>query len=104
MFNMSSLVEINMRYNRLSGELPNDICSNDTIKLKRIYLTGNQLYGKISANICKCRHLEELRLPENHFSGNIPEQIGSLQMLTILSLPFNHLQGILSYLYIIVLE
>ncbi|KAL8484712.1 hypothetical protein ACS0TY_027130 [Phlomoides rotata] len=92
-FNMSSLIEINMRYNMLSGEVSNDICSNTSPKLKRIYLSVNQLYGEIPANIYKCRELEDLRLPMNHFSGDIPREIGSLPMLRMLSLWSNQFKG-----------
>ncbi|KAL8484715.1 hypothetical protein ACS0TY_027131 [Phlomoides rotata] len=92
-FNMSSLIEINMRYNILSGEVSNDICSNTSPKLKRISLSGNQLYGEIPANICKCRELEDLRLPINHFNGDIPREIGSLPMLRVLALWSNQFKG-----------
>ncbi|KAI3465374.1 hypothetical protein Pfo_022037 [Paulownia fortunei] len=91
-FNMSSMITINLRYNNLSDRLPSDICSN-TPKLKRIYLSENQLYGQIPPNIYKCRELEDLRLPINHFNGKIPSEIGNLTMLRMLSLSSNEFKG-----------
>ncbi|KAG6390598.1 hypothetical protein SASPL_148336 [Salvia splendens] len=67
LFNASPLIEINMRFNMLSGKLPDDICSNGR-KLEALFLTGNQLSGEIPANVYKCRELQDLRLPINSFS------------------------------------
>lgn len=100
-FNMSFLIEINLKNNKLTGEIPSDtICSsNDTPKLKRLYLSGNNLFGGIPANIYKCRELEELHLLMNNFSGSIPSEIGNLQKLTNFSLWSNNFKGtIFSYL------
>ncbi|KAI3450114.1 hypothetical protein Pfo_006779 [Paulownia fortunei] len=91
-FNMSSVIEINLRFNNLSDKLPRDICTN-TPKLKRIYLSMNQLYGRIPPTLYKCRELEDLRLPINHFNGNIPSEIGNLTMVRILSLWSNEFKG-----------
>ncbi|KAL8484778.1 hypothetical protein ACS0TY_027177 [Phlomoides rotata] len=87
---LGTLIEINMRQNKLSGKLPKDICGNTSPKLKRIYLTEYQLYGEIPGNIYKCRGLEDLRLAMNHFDGNIPREIWSLPMLRSLLLWSNH--------------
>ena len=97
-FNISTMVNVNMRSNSLSGEMPNDVCSNENPKLKRIILNNNQLLGSIPPNIGNCRELEEIWLNDNNISGSIPLEIGGLSKLEFLSLSTNGLTGMAVFL------
>ena len=97
-FNISSLVYLNMKLNGLSGEIPNDMCGNENPKLKRIIMDNNQLLGRIPPNIGKCKELEEIWLSSNELSGSVPIEIGSLSKLKVISFSTNRLTGMAVFL------
>ncbi|KAL3619768.1 hypothetical protein CASFOL_034680 [Castilleja foliolosa] len=88
LFNLSSIKEIRIWYNELSGTLPSDMCNN-LPNLSWLSLSDNQIEGQIPRNIWKCRVLEVLSLSHNRLNGEIPSEIGSSSMLRRLYLGFN---------------
>ncbi|KAL8482248.1 hypothetical protein ACS0TY_028411 [Phlomoides rotata] len=72
--------------------MPSDICNNTPLP-RIISFSVNQLSGKISATIWKCRELEALFLSANHLNGSIPGEIGSLSKLSKLLMGLNDLEA-----------
>ncbi|SMO50641.1 leucine-rich repeat domain-containing protein [Gracilimonas mengyeensis] len=85
------VVELNLRYNNLSGELPEAI--EDLTALQVLDLYGNNLNGPIPAEIGQLTSLNYLSLGNNDFKDSIPEEIGDLVSLTYLTLRSNELTG-----------
>ena len=92
LFNISSLKEIALQNNSLSGSLPENICHN-LPNLGTLYLDLNTFSGQIPSSIDECRSLQDLSLMTNKFSGSIPKSIGNLTRLKILELDENNLEG-----------
>ncbi|KAL3641342.1 hypothetical protein CASFOL_016310 [Castilleja foliolosa] len=88
LWNCTSLVELGLVENHLTGTLPSDMCNN-LPNLTLLYLSRNQIEDQIPHNIWKCRVLEVVSLSLNRFSGEIPREIGSLSMLRELYLGVN---------------
>ena len=93
-FNISSLLDISLSYNSLSGSLPMDIC-NTNPKLKVLNLSSNHLSGQIPNGLGQCIKLQVISLSYNEFTGSIPRGIGELVELQRLSLRNNSLTGTL---------
>ncbi|KAH9648335.1 protein kinase domain-containing protein [Citrus sinensis] len=91
-FNMSSILDIRLTNNRLSGELPKNIC-NYLPHLKALFLDKNMFHGKIPSALSKCKQLQQLNLQFNNLSGAIPKEIGNLTMLKGIDLGYNKLHG-----------
>ncbi|GAY59970.1 hypothetical protein CUMW_198490 [Citrus unshiu] len=79
-FNMSSMTTIDLSINRLSGELPANICKYHPY-LKELFLDKNMFHGRIPSTLSKCKQLEELNLGFHNLSGAIPNEIGNLTKL-----------------------
>ncbi|KAL5835454.1 hypothetical protein ACOSQ4_014951 [Xanthoceras sorbifolium] len=109
-FNISSLDTIDFAFNRLSGNIPDDMCSipsslGQCKELLRISLDNNKLTGIIPRNIGNLSLLQELYLDTSDLKGNIyflyylqdsiPPEIGNLHNLKILNLHNNSLTGII---------
>ncbi|XWS27344.1 hypothetical protein CRYUN_Cryun26dG0107100 [Craigia yunnanensis] len=90
--NISSLKKIGFTYNNLNGHLPSDMFDH-LPKLQGLFLSQNQLSGRIPVGLFKCKELEILSLSFNHFEGTIPQEIGNLSMLQIFYIGRNHLEG-----------
>ncbi|XP_008245522.2 PREDICTED: receptor-like protein 2 [Prunus mume] len=78
-------------YNRLSGQLPEDIYNATT--LEEISLPRNALHGDISDEIVNLTNLTILELYVNQFSGMLPMNMGKLSKLKLILLHFNNLTG-----------
>ena len=91
-FNMSSISDIRLTNNRLSGELPKNIGSYLPY-LKALFLDKNMLHGKIPSALSNCKQLQQLHLQFNNLSGAIPKEIGNLTMLKWIDLGYNKLHG-----------
>ncbi|CAA2965513.1 Serine threonine kinase [Olea europaea subsp. europaea] len=78
--------------NDLTGNLPLQICHGFP-RLQGLYLSTNELGGKIPSNLSECLQLQELSLSNNKFSGSIPGEIGRIRKLQILYLASNDLSG-----------
>ncbi|RVW18905.1 putative LRR receptor-like serine/threonine-protein kinase [Vitis vinifera] len=89
---MSSLLNISLSYNSLSGSLPMDICYAN-LKLKELNLSSNHLSGKVPTGLGQCIKLQGISLSYNDFTGSIPSGIGNLVELQSLSLQNNSLTG-----------
>jgi LRR receptor-like serine/threonine-protein kinase FLS2 len=55
-FNTSSLLVIDLYFNKLSGELPEDMFSHYP-SLQWLDLSFNQFYGKLPSTLFKCKNL-----------------------------------------------
>ncbi|CAA0822731.1 Leucine-rich repeat receptor-like protein kinase PXL1 [Striga hermonthica] len=89
---MSSIKEIWVKSNHLTGMLPSDMCDNVST-LEVLALRDNQLEGSIPPNIGECRALRILWISLNRFSGEIPSEIARLSMLEELYLGANEFKG-----------
>ncbi|THG06288.1 hypothetical protein TEA_027499 [Camellia sinensis var. sinensis] len=82
---------LNLSYNLLVGEIPDTVGA-----LKYLYvlnLSNNVLTGHIPLSLGNLTQLESLDLSMNKLSGSIPEQLASLTFLSFLNLSFNRLVG-----------
>jgi Leucine-rich repeat (LRR) protein len=113
------LIQIDLSYNRLEGDLPASIYS--PAKLQVLNLAGNQIQGKIpselfylselrvldlsdnamdgplSADVYYLTTLESLILNGNQFSGPLPWSIGYLSRATIFHIQDNNFTGALPW-------
>ncbi|GMI90201.1 hypothetical protein like AT3G47570 [Hibiscus trionum] len=87
-FNISSLINIVLQVNRLSGKLP-DLTALSNLELLNLY--GNSLNGNIPDSISNVSKLQILELEGNSFTGLIPNSLGSLKFLEQVYLRSNHL-------------
>ena len=95
-FNFSSILDIRLDRNKLSGELPLNIC-NYLHFLKVLFLAENMFHGQIPLALSKCKQLQLLNLGFNKLSGAIPKEIGNFITLRTISLRNNKLRGINVY-------
>lgn len=89
--NLSSLMLLNLTYNRLNGTVSPDI--NRLQHLERLLLSHNSFTGEIPTEIGQIPHLGLLDLSYNRFSGKIPESLGNLVRINSLFLNNNILSG-----------
>ncbi|CAJ2636788.1 unnamed protein product [Trifolium pratense] len=89
--NMTSLFNLNLEGNMLSGVIPNEI--RMLSELSSLNLGSNNLSGVIPRDIGECRNLQILNLSSNSFGANIPSQIGNIRSLQNLDLSHNQLSG-----------
>ncbi|KAE8657511.1 hypothetical protein F3Y22_tig00116991pilonHSYRG00006 [Hibiscus syriacus] len=85
----TTLYNLDVEYNHLSGELPSDLVSKlpDLLELAGMGL-GERLPGSIGHP-----SLKRLKLQENRIFGSIPPEIGNLSNITMLNLTSNFLNG-----------
>ncbi|KAI3447103.1 hypothetical protein Pfo_003768 [Paulownia fortunei] len=93
LFNISNIERFDLTGNSLYGNLPDSICHGTLPTLEGLYLSANEFYGEIPANLSKCSKLQVLSLSYNRFSGSIPREIGNLRQLQILYLGANNFTG-----------
>lgn len=89
--NLSSLRNLSLRYNHLSGDLPSDIFALP--ELRNVYLQQNQFSGRIAEVLGSVRNLVRLDLAWNQFYGEIPPALNNLTQLRMLYLESNRLTG-----------
>ncbi|RZC48286.1 hypothetical protein C5167_041240, partial [Papaver somniferum] len=63
------------------------------VDLKRLYLTNNDLNGKIPPSLQSLKGIQELILERNGLSGPVPEYLESFHFLKKLDLSYNQLSG-----------
>lgn len=85
------VVELDLRYSGLGGELPSQIGELD--RLERLFLQENDFTGEIPPELGNLKNLRLLYLYENDFSGQIPPELGSMDNLTLMFLQENKLSG-----------
>ena len=87
------VVELNLRNNRLTGEIPPALGKLNNLEL--LNLSGNRLTGTIPAELSNLSVLKTLVLSENELNGPIPTGLGN-HHLTSLKLSRNQLSGTIS--------
>ena len=89
-----SLVDLRLRMNMLSGEIPTEI--GDLVVLQTCYLDSNLLAGEIPTAFERNVLLQDLHLYNNRLSGGIPSSFGRLENMRILYLDHNNLSSSLA--------
>jgi Leucine-rich repeat (LRR) protein len=84
-------MSIDLSYNRLSGQIPEEIAS--LLGLVNLNLSFNFLTGNIPDKIGNLQSLESLDLSNNKLSGEIPRRLSNLTSLSFLNLSYNNLSG-----------
>ncbi|CAN6863833.1 unnamed protein product [Brassica oleracea] len=92
---MSSLVDLNLRNNSLSGSLPDMFMH--AYELSSIDVSHNRLVGKLPASLTACSSLEVLNVESNEINDTFPFQLNSLQKLQVLVLRSNKFHGMLHH-------
>ncbi|XP_073118375.1 uncharacterized protein [Elaeis guineensis] len=90
--NLSSLRELDLSNNSLTGHIPHEYYSN-LRHLKILDLSTNSLDGQIPPSLANLTGLEWLRLSGNHLDGPIPPSLANLTGLKWLDLSYNYLTG-----------
>uniref|UniRef100_A0A0E0CFT7 non-specific serine/threonine protein kinase n=1 Tax=Oryza meridionalis TaxID=40149 RepID=A0A0E0CFT7_9ORYZ len=96
----TNLVTINLRRNKLEGELAKVNFSN-LPNLKKIDFGSNNFTGTIPESIYSCSNLTWLRLSSNRLHGQLTKNIGNLKSITFLSLSYNNFTNITNTLHIL---
>ncbi|KAH9753783.1 Receptor-like protein 13 [Citrus sinensis] len=69
-FNCSSLVTLDLSYNRLNGSIPDWV--DGLSRLSHLILAHNNLKGEVPVQLCKLNQLQLLDLSNNNLHGPIP--------------------------------
>ncbi|XP_023768872.1 probable LRR receptor-like serine/threonine-protein kinase At3g47570 [Lactuca sativa] len=70
-FNLSSLTDIDLPNNQISGNLPSDFAQSFP-RLESLSLRFNKFSGSIPVSLSNATNLERLALNANAFTGNVP--------------------------------
>ncbi|KAG6529367.1 phytosulfokine receptor 1-like [Zingiber officinale] len=89
--NCTSLQELSLDLNEISGNLPPQLFMLSSLRI--LNLQENQLSGGLSSSLGNLSNLEQLDLSVNSFSGRIPDVFGSLRMLAYISIHSNSFDG-----------
>ncbi|KAI3813808.1 hypothetical protein L1987_18543 [Smallanthus sonchifolius] len=89
--NLTQLTTLSIRYNALSGPLPNDIFT--LVNLRNLYLQNNLFSGQIPDLFSPLVNLVRVSFANNNFSGPIPGSVNNLTRLATLYLENNVLTG-----------
>lgn len=92
LFELSSLKQLYLDYNRLTGRLPKGIAALSN--LQELFLFNNMLTGQIPSEIGQLSNLRFLVLSENLFTGTIPKTVENLINLNFLALQQKTIAGI----------
>ena len=87
------VTRIDLDGNNLTGFIPSEI--GEIENLEDLFLKGNNLSGSIPSNIGRLINLTALQLTSNQLSGPIPSEIGNLIQLADLRFDNNALSGAL---------
>lgn len=89
----NKVVEIELGFNNLQGEIPVSIGNLEHLESLRLFF--NQIGGSIPVEISNLKNLKTLDLTSNALSGSLPAEIGNLNNLEVLLLSSNNLTGML---------
>ena len=86
--NMTSILRLDLGFNKLSGKIPGEILANmkSLVKIQLCCQMGNGLKGEIPKDIGNLTELQVLSLGENKLYGSIPKSITRLKNLWFLDL------------------
>uniref|UniRef100_O65440-2 Isoform 2 of Leucine-rich repeat receptor-like serine/threonine-protein kinase BAM3 n=1 Tax=Arabidopsis thaliana TaxID=3702 RepID=O65440-2 len=87
----SSLTQINLSNNRLSGPIPGSIRNLRSLQI--LLLGANRLSGQIPGEIGSLKSLLKIDMSRNNFSGKFPPEFGDCMSLTYLDLSHNQISG-----------
>ncbi|OMO88222.1 hypothetical protein COLO4_20361 [Corchorus olitorius] len=90
--NFTSLVALDLSYNRFNSPVPQWLFNISTLKALKIrdtYATG-PIPKVLSGNLCKLRMLD---MSFNSIEGLLPKSIGNLSRLEVIDLSFNMMSG-----------
>ncbi|XP_058112340.1 putative receptor-like protein kinase At3g47110 [Magnolia sinica] len=90
--NCSSLLELEISNNYLSGVLP-DSMANLSTQLRWLNIENNRIFGNIPSGIQNLVGLTALIIGQNFLTGNIPVGVGKLNKVEVLLLGGNELSG-----------
>jgi hypothetical protein len=79
LYNMSSLVDLRLSVNKLTGSIPSDF-GNTLLSIRTLIFQGNYFQGPIPPSLANATNLESVNLAQSAFSGVIPS-LGSLYKL-----------------------
>ena len=85
------VVRLSLNGNNLAGRIPAEI--GNLSRLRTLFLASNSIAGPIPAAIGRLSRLEDLSLEFNPLGGDIPAEIGNLSNLRYLRLEANSLRG-----------
>ena len=88
---LKHLEELNLAFNKITGELPLALSKLDRLKVLKLEM--NRLKGKLSINFEALQNLEELTIFNNMLEGEIPLNIGLAKSLKIVNLSSNFFGG-----------
>nr|GMD18426.1 receptor-like protein EIX2 [Ipomoea batatas] len=89
--NLRFLRSIDLSGNQIDGKIPAEIMSLHA--LQNLNVSRNNLSGTIPETIGNLSKIESLDFSRNELSGTIPPSLSSLNFLSHLNLSFNHLYG-----------
>ncbi|GFS37765.1 leucine-rich repeat protein kinase family protein [Actinidia rufa] len=92
LINATSLTELSLDVNNISGVLPKSI-GNFSISLWKLVLAENRIFGSIPTGLGNLIRLETVNMWGNQFTGNIPNDIGDLHELKVLNMSDNKFVG-----------
>ena len=89
--NLSALHTLSLRYNALSGPIPDDL--SRLPELRAIYFQHNEFSGEVPASLFTLKNLVRLDLAGNKFSGEISPDFNKLNRLGTLFVDGNDFSG-----------
>ncbi|GLJ20714.1 hypothetical protein SUGI_0377380 [Cryptomeria japonica] len=87
----NSLSFLALNYNEIGGNIPDEI--GNLTNLATVTLEANSFNGTIPSTLSKLTNLERIFLDKNNLEGTIPEGFGQSRRLGLLSLSENMLSG-----------
>ncbi|MDR2133320.1 MAG: S-layer homology domain-containing protein [Clostridiales Family XIII bacterium] len=88
---LDRIVNLGKEGEGIKGELPRAV--GELTELKRLFLAGNRLSGKIPESLYLLPKLENVDLTDNDYAGGVPEGFGTMPSLKILMLGMNAFTG-----------
>jgi hypothetical protein len=83
LYRCRSLRYLDLSWNGMGGELPDDIGYDLGANLSKLNLEGNNFNGTIPASLSMLRNLRYLGLDRNRFTGSVPVELGELTSLRL---------------------
>ncbi|KAJ0507335.1 putative transferase, protein kinase RLK-Pelle-LRR-Xa family [Helianthus annuus] len=90
--NCTSLTELDLSSNHLTGQLPSNV-SDFMQFLTKLDLSSNNLSGPIPSSFCNLSFINVLRLDNNQLTGQIPLELAGLDRIKEFDVANNRLSG-----------